>query len=482
MTQKIYGHILGLAAMFMITGCENVPGEPAPTNAGDEDPAPTPVVERKQFVFAANDGVNGEEIWITDGTSEGTELLMDIYADGGSDPYSVIEHTNGFYFVAFDDEQSAKIWDANFESDTTQAIVDDVADIPTALIDQITINGDVVYFTAKDDDSIFRNIWQVTSEGASIAVPASMPTDLTAYGDILMYVDWDPAGGREIWKLHNGSYERVIDAFPGINSSDVDFYEVHRNMLHFAGDNGTSSGLTLWQTDSYTAGTSEVMTDLVENTFNLVKLDDSMFVIAQELSNTEVFKVSKSDSAGTWTSKTVTSSQGGWVLNEFQGSYATPNAIFAIALYDIYLGMSYFGNQTVMHVIDKDLNETTLSIPGAVTTAMPFGDLLIFEVNTKDDGVQVWRTDGTSDGTFMIADINQVNSESREAVFSFDYPATQTPAIVGPDDAPLLVFIGMSPTYGDELWVTDGTLAGTQLLKDIRENDASGIYVPGSPR
>ena len=41
-------------------------------------------VTASHLFFVADDGTHGEEPWVSDGTPEGTELLLDIYPDGGS--------------------------------------------------------------------------------------------------------------------------------------------------------------------------------------------------------------------------------------------------------------------------------------------------------------------------------------------------------------------------------------------------------------
>ena len=79
-----------------------------------------------------------------------------------------------------------------------------------------------------------------------------------------------------------------------------------------------------------------------------------------------------------------------------------------------------------------------------------------FAYFTADDGThgkELWRTDGTEDGTFMVKDINP-DGES--------YPLCLT--ALGDE----VLFKADDGTHGKELWKSDGTENGTVLLKDIR--------------
>lgn len=78
---------------------------------------------------------------------------------------------------------------------------------------------------------------------------------------------------------------------------------------------------------------------------------------------------------------------------------------------------------------------------------------LFFTASTTDAGEEIWVSDLTVAGTKMIKDINAGTSSSN--------PKWLT--AIGN----LVYFVATEPTSGEELWVTDGTTAGTKMIKDI---------------
>ncbi|MBC8172551.1 MAG: T9SS type A sorting domain-containing protein [Chitinophagales bacterium] len=78
-------------------------------------------------------------------------------------------------------------------------------------------------------------------------------------------------------------------------------------------------------------------------------------------------------------------------------------------------------------------------------------------------GSEVWRTDGTEEGTYLTKDINP------GALHGITY----FPGIFVVND--IAFFIANDGDTGNELWKSDGTEAGTQLVKDIDPGYDGGL-------
>ena len=81
------------------------------------------------------------------------------------------------------------------------------------------------------------------------------------------------------------------------------------------------------------------------------------------------------------------------------------------------------------------------------------GTYLLFMARTPASGVELWTSDGSTAGTVLLKDINAgIDSSNARSFFKFNST---------------VLFEATDATHGDELWKTDGTAAGTTLLKDI---------------
>lgn len=124
-----------------------------------------------------------------------------------------------------------------------------------------------------------------------------------------------------------------------------------------------------------------------------------------------------------------------------------------------FLMSTLLSAQTTLELIE-DIN------PGSAdsrvsATGVALGDLLVFPATTPTNGTELWISDGTEAGTQLLADLLPgAGSSSPEDLYTADG---------------LVYFHATTPTLGRELYVTDGTAAGTRLVRDIYPGGQSGF-------
>lgn len=109
----------------------------------------------------------------------------------------------------------------------------------------------------------------------------------------------------------------------------------------------------------------------------------------------------------------------------------------------------------------KDVNPAGHAFPPhSIPEMIRIGELIYFAATNDVDGWELWRSDGSEEGTVQIADINPVGD-------SFPNNFTEMDGV--------LFFSAYSGGHQRELWRSDGTEAGTALVAGF---DNSGIYNP----
>ena len=155
--------------------------------------------------YKADDGVNGQELWITDGTIAGTHMVKDINPSGNSYPFGFNAMDNKLYFIAATPDENNALW----VSDGTELGTIMVKDIKPGggygyIGNLININN-TLYFVA-DDGTHNSELWKSDgTETGTVMIKDintsgyTNPGGLTLFKGLIYFKADDGIHGSELW-------------------------------------------------------------------------------------------------------------------------------------------------------------------------------------------------------------------------------------------------------------------------------------------
>ena len=283
---------------------------------------------------------------------------------------------------------------------------------------------------------------------------------LTIYNNKLYFVASDGNTGLELWESDGtqvGTYP-VIDINSAGDSSPTGLF-VYHNRLYFGANDG-EFGNELWTSDGTSTGTFLVKDinptgDSFPAWMNIYH--DQLYFSANngvDNINRELW-VSDGTSVGTK------------LLKEL--NVGDSNVTWLTTYKDkLYFNASYGKNSKQFWVsdgIDAQLFGSALNGLYDPQEFMTFQDKLYFKANDQISGYELWVTDGTFEGTHLVKDI---------FISKYSYTGSDLSWLTAFNNR--LYFRANDQIVGQELWTSDGTEEGTQLVKDINPFSGEGSY------
>ena len=304
-----------------------------------------------------------------------------------------------------------------------------------------------------------------------------------AYNGFLYFTGSDPAHGTELWRTDGtpAGTGLVADLNPGAGSSGSGPLGVAGGTLYFR-SKGAGTQYVLWATDGTAGGTRPIT---AANGTPLVNPGSPVAVNDTLLFNT--FPPGAGASSPWRTDGTTAGTVP--LPNVGQNYVSVPGTAWAGSLYT-RAGASVRRYDPDANRLDRPYTYISGndSRGGSQLPMLSLGGSLIFDTVEASGLARLWKTDGTAAGTTLIADVPIAGLASEGTPSGLDpTPPELRRRYTGPESAVvngLMYLPARSPGLPDgaELWATDGTAAGTRLVKDINPNvDQYGTGIGSRP-
>jgi ELWxxDGT repeat protein len=374
-------------------------------------------------VLRGSDGMRGEELFITDGTTAGTTLLLDIIPgpDASVPAAMAVLEARCYFSAVISRNGPRRPWVTDGTAAGTWQIQAPEITWDTAFPRDFLLFQGAVYFVAQVDGARW-GIFKVSE-------------DATQASSIRLFND--------LYKSDKDSYVHFANA------------RVYKDMIIFNGVDGQGN-IGLWRSDGTAAGTHELkeLTELQPEPFpplyrparRYAELGGMLYFITDParniFENTEFGELWRTDGTVAGTSRISI------VHNSFYPMLAQLTAsggklFFTAQPSEVIVGNELWvsdGTSEGTHV----LNQVFGGQGGILSNFVDYNGTLLFRVDDTD-GNYLWRSDGTAVGTYPIKQIAPVTNLQ-----------WWDPSTVWND----ILYFGTTKS-SHAIWRTDGTEAGT---------------------
>jgi len=391
----------------------------------------------KKAILSAYSASHGRELWCSDGTSSGTLRLSDIFPGAESARFAQNPDTEVYVSPSFHGGLLIPAGASDGSAEALYLLPEGLS--PLQKISQ-TIGGgsslgfiEGFSFFGADDDSGERELWSTdgTEEGTQLFL------DLRADGASSpgAFVNLD--SNRFLFGARTSEYRRALFISDGTVSGTKLLWGGTSNQTSIWFGLGPFNGKVFYPINDGSGGELWVSDGTVAGTKLFLDIDP----------NPDSYLYGRSDPRFTWTAK----------------SYFTFTADDGIRGREVWRSDGTLDGTYMLREINEE--QPSLITGGAQATGFTGYEDITFFLAKRTFGAGVdyglWRTDGTTEGTVPLKELNELEAAAGDM---------GVPKVVRDK-------LYFSAPYGDllqsELWVSDGTPEGTQLLFDVAPNDQS---------
>lgn len=394
-----------------------------------------------KIYYPGEDASGDVELWVTDGTGEGTQRVKDIDTAGSSFPRNMVASEGKLYVNVFTSAAGRELLVTDGSEAGTELF--DLEPLGASTNPEVltAVDGGLFFYDQNDGEVYFTDGTLAGTSIIALENQAIASGGLSKYPELIMDDDWVGYQGK---LLFTGRFNSA--------DSETRLYELDRN--------GAIAELAL---------ADGTRLDITEN---VVASNGKVYFVANSSAGLHIFEYDGSAVTNLTTS---------------EGSRPYQNRLVGTSL-GVFMYVEMAGLPPYL------LRVNNTNGPAGVGPALrgsgdySFADVAnMVEVNGtvffsaytegtggSDFGIELWKTDGTQQGTELVKDIN----DTMAGADSYPYPLTfmyQVPPTVNQTLGSKYLFAADNGSEGFEPWVSDGSEAGTMLLKDISAGGGDSI-------